>query len=155
MVRTLLWSFFNTFDSLPDEENGDDVIEDEVACVFGVAISRDEVTASIRNLKPGKSTGPDKVIREMLKHANERANDLFVQFFNKLYDEGIFPKEWSKSIIVPIHKKGDANIPDNYRGIALTSVLCKVYTHVLNKRLTRWVEQEEQILEQEGGFREG
>ena len=103
---------FNTFDSLPEEENEDDVMEDEVAGIFGETVSRDEVTAGIRNLKPGKSTGPDKVIREMLKHANERANDLFVQFFNKLYDEGIFPKEWSKSIIVPIHKKGDANIPD-------------------------------------------
>ena len=69
-----------------------------------------------------------------------------VQLFNKLYDEGIFSKEWSKSIIVPIHKKGDGNIPDNYRGIALTSVLSKVYTHILNKRLTGWAEQEEKIL---------
>ena len=72
-----------------------------------------------------------------------------------MYGEGIFTKEWSKSIIVPIHKKGDANIPDNDRGIALTRVLSKVYTHVLNKRLTRWAEQEETILEQQAGFREG
>ena len=77
------------------------------------------------------------------------------QLFNKLYDEGIFPKEWSKSIIVPIHKKGDANIPDNYRVIALTSVLSKVYAHILNKRLTCWAEQEEKILEQQAGFRAG
>ena len=106
MVRTLLWSFFNTFDSLPDEENGDDVIEDEVACVFGVAISRDEVTASIRNLKPGKSAGPDEIISEMLKHAHDSVIEFLIQLFNKLYDEGIFPTEWSKSIMVPIHKKG-------------------------------------------------
>ena len=72
-----------------------------------------------------------------------------------MYGEGIFPKEWSKSIIIPIHKKGDANIPDNYRGIALTRVLSKVYTHVLNKRLARWAEQKERILEQQAGFREG
>ena len=69
-----------------------------------------------------------------------------------MYDEGILPKEWSRLIIVPIHKKGDANIPDNYRGIALTSVQNKVYTHVLNKRLTRWAGQDEKILEQQAGF---
>ena len=37
----------------------------------------------------------------------------------------------------------------------MTRVLSKVYTHVLNKRLTRWAEQEETILEQQAGFREG
>ena len=38
---------FNTFNSLPDEKNGDDVMEDVEAGVFGEAISRDQVTASI------------------------------------------------------------------------------------------------------------
>ena len=53
-----------------------------------------------------------------------------------------------------MHKKGDANIPANYL-IALTSVLSKVYTHILNKRLTCWAEQEEKIREQQAGFRAG
>ena len=37
---------FHTFNSLPDEKNGDDVMEDVEAGVFGEAISRDQVTAS-------------------------------------------------------------------------------------------------------------
>ena len=46
---------FNTCDSLPEEEDSDDVMEDEAAAgVFDEPISRDEVTASIRNLKLGK-----------------------------------------------------------------------------------------------------
>ena len=131
-------------------------MEDEAAAgVFDEPISRDEVTASIRNLKLCKSAGPDKIVSEMLKYVDQNVADFLVQLFNKLYDEGIFPKEWSKSIIVPIHKKGDANIPDSYRGIALTSVLSKVYTRILNKRLTGWAEQEEKILEQQAGFRAG
>ena len=93
-------------------------------------------------LNLAKSAGPNK-ISEMPKHANESVTDFLVHLFNKLYDERIFPREWSKSIIVPIHKKGDANIPDSYRGVALTSILSKLYTHILNKRLTRWAEQEE------------
>ena len=94
-TNTSVEFFFNKFDSLPDEENEYDVTEDEVAGIFGETISWDEVTAGIRNFKPGKSAGPDKIISEMLKHANERVIDFFVQLFNKLYDEGIFPKEWS------------------------------------------------------------
>ena len=54
---------------------------------------------------------------------------------------------------MPIHKKGDINQPDNYRGVALTSVISKVYTHIQNKRLSKWVEVEEKIIEEQAGFR--
>ena len=50
-------------------------MEHEVAGIFGETVSRDEVTAGIRSLKPVKSAGPDKIISEMLKHANERVID--------------------------------------------------------------------------------
>ena len=56
---------------------------------------------------------------------------------------------------MPIHQKGDVNQPDNYCGIALTSVITKVYTHILNKRLSEWAEVEEKILEEQAGFRAG
>ena len=115
--------FFNTFDSLPEEEDGDDVMED-LAGAFDEPIPRCEVTASIRNPKLGKGAGLDKIVTEMLNHFDQNVADFLVQLFNKLYDEGIFLKEWSRSIIVPVHKNEDANIPDNYRSIALTSVLC-------------------------------
>ena len=79
----------------------------------------------------------------MLKHANEALIDFLVKIFNKIFDGGMFPREWSKSIIVSIYKNGDVNQPDSYRGIALTSVISKVYTHILNKRLIEWAEVEQ------------
>ena len=78
-----------------------------------------------------------------------------MKLFNKIFDGGMFPREWSKSIIVPIHKKGDVNQPDNYRGIALTSVISKVYTNILNKGLSEWAEMEEKMIEEQAGFRAG
>ena len=38
-------------------------------------------------------------------------------------------------IIVPIHKSGDKNDPDTYRGLSLLSILGKVFAHILNKLL--------------------
>jgi hypothetical protein len=78
-----------------------------------------QVITSIGNLKSGKSAGPDRVIGELLKHANDRVADFFVTLFNRIFETGTFPLEWSKSIIVPIHKKGDVDNPDNYRGVGL------------------------------------
>ena len=59
------------------------------------------------------------------------------QLFNKLYNASLFPAVWSKSVIVPIFKKGDDYNPDNYRGISLLSIVSKVFTAILNKRLKR------------------
>jgi len=38
-----------------------------------------------------------------------------------------FPTQWVNSVIIPIFKKGDRENPSNYRGIALSDVLSKLY----------------------------
>ena len=53
----------------------------------------------------------------------------------------------------PFTKKGDRNNPDNYRSITSTSVVSKVYTHILNRRLTNWAEREDKLIEEQAGFR--
>ena len=68
---------------------------------------------------------------------------------------GIFPESWSVAAICPLHKKGNINDPNNYRGISLLSVLGKVFTKVLSNRLTQWAEEENAIHECQAGFRKG
>ena len=58
-----------------------------------------------------------------------------------------------KAIIVPLHKKGDPNDMDNYRGISLLSVLGKVFTFILNKRLTEWTVSNDVLSDAQAGFR--
>ena len=60
------------------------------------------------------------------------------ELFNKLYSIGFFPTEWSTGVIVPIHKRGDKNNPQNYRGITLTSTMSKIFTYLLHRRLGHW-----------------
>ena len=47
------------------------------------------------------------------------------------------------------------NNPDNHRGIVITSVVSKVYNHILNRRLTNWAEREDKVIEEQAGFRSG
>jgi len=72
-----------------------------------------------------------------------------------VFDTGVFPEEWAKSIIVPLYKKGDADNPDNYRGISLLSTASKIFTSILNSRLTKWAETNSVINEAQAGFRQG
>ena len=45
------------------------------------------------------------------------------KLFNVVFEKGYFPSKWSEGFIVPLHKKGDVNLVENYRGITLLSTL--------------------------------
>ena len=73
--------------------------------------------------------------------------------FNYVLKCGIFPDAWSAGLLVPLHKKGNVNVPDNYRGITLLSVLGKLFTQVLNNRLMTWADSQDVLVEAQNGFR--
>ena len=68
-----------------------------------------------------------------------------VTYFNNLFDKGICPRDWAKAIIVPIHKKRNVDLPDNYRDVSLLSIISKCYTSML--------EDNNKIAEEQAGFR--
>ena len=109
-------------------------------------ISEEEVKNAIEHLKLNKSPGPDGILAETLKNSLEHILSLFVLFFNHVFDTGQYPSAWSGAIIVPIHKSGDKDDPDHYRGISSLSILGKVFAHILNKRLTLWADENVKML---------
>lgn len=50
-------------------------------------------------------------------------------------------QNWTTSVIIPIYKKGDYKVCDNYRGISLMSMRSKIYERVLEKRLRREIKE--------------
>ena len=74
--------------------------------------------------------------------------------FNAVLDKGYFPKEWTLGEIIPLHKKGDKANVQNYRGITLLSTLSKLFTRILNNRLTSWAEEYGIYIEAQAGFRQ-
>jgi len=116
-------------------------------------ITETEIHEAILHLKCGKSSGVDGVISEMLKYSLPDIMPFLVKSFNAIFDSGVFPQDWSKSIIVPLFKNGCRNNPDNYRGISLTSILSKCFTSIINKRLTQWSNMRDLIPETQAGFR--
>ena len=77
------------------------------------------------------------------------------ELFNKLYSIGFFPTEWSTGVIVPIHKRGDKNNPQNYRGITLTSTMSKIFTYLLNRRLGHWCDDNKILSEAQFAYKPG
>ena len=73
--------------------------------------------------------------------------------FSQVFSSGQFPDAWTEAIIQPLHKKGNTQDPNNYRGISFLNVCSKLYSYILNKRLVTWTEENGSIGEEQAGFR--
>ena len=62
------------------------------------------------------------------------------------------PNEWKASNITPIHKKGDKALPENYRPIALTSVICKVLERIIFKHMYNFLNANNLLSGYQSGF---
>ena len=69
----------------------------------------------------------------------------------KIWEEETLPREWTEGIICPIYKKGDRMLCSNYRPITLLNVVYKIYTILINNKLSKAVE--DKLEECQMGFR--
>ena len=97
----------------------------------------------------------DNVLNEHLKYSKDAMLPIYCKLFNLILNTGIIPEAWSKGTILSIYKnKGDINDPDNQRGITILSCFGKLFTAVLNQRLTSYLESTGLLIEEQAGFRE-
>ena len=83
-----------TFDQLEEPDH-----------ILNTAITEEEVKYAIKKLKCGKASGLDGVNAEMLKLCGEEVILFLTSLFNVIFEEGTYPQEWAKAIIIPLHKK--------------------------------------------------
>ena len=131
-----------------DSENADQILNS--------SITESELAEAINGLKLGKSPGYDEILNEHIKSTQSLFMPLYVKLFNIIFDTGILPDVWLEGKIRPIFKnKGDRMNPDNYRPITILSCFSKLFTSILNNRLTKFLEIHTALNENQAGFRQG
>jgi hypothetical protein len=130
-----------------NKEAGNDVLSSD--------ISHDEIVMAVKKLKCKKAVGIDLIPNEVLKH--DSIIYVLWKLCNLCFETGLVPSAWLTAIILPIPKSStkDPHVPLNYRGISLLSTISKVYTSVLNSRISRYLEEENILTEEQNGFRKG
>ena len=68
-------------------------------------------------------------------------------------DNGVIPSDLLLVIICPVFKGGSRGIPKNYRPVALTSHIVKVFERVIRKSLIRHLEENSMLPDGQHGFR--
>ena len=113
----------------------------------------EELNNAIKSLKRGKSGGNDAIVNEFIINAPYYIRNLMLLIFNNILELEYIPDKWCVGSIIPIFKSGDKNDANNYRGITLISVVCKLFTKIMNSRLNKWAEKNAVLTEAQFGFR--
>lgn len=156
-----LFNFFRDINNAPNDE-GDteltdpngyfDVRNDDM---LNRPFTSDEISKSIKDLKNNKSCGIDEISNEFLKTGCDVILPTLVLLFNRVLETGEIPELWLNGVVIPIFKKGDVKDPGNYRGITLLSCVGKLFTSLINSRLTEYLNVNELLLDNQAGFRKG
>ena len=99
--------------------------------------SKKDFIEAIKRLKNNKATSFYQVSNEMLKNDSEPLSNPLLLIFNTILRFNLYPKEWKNDILGPLHKSGDKTDTNNFRGLAFSSCLGKLFNSMLRQRLEK------------------
>ncbi|CAH2105825.1 unnamed protein product [Euphydryas editha] len=112
-----------------------------------------EVEKAIKSQKIEKSSGPDNISNELMKGTEAELTPILTNIFNSILTSGSISKQWAKSHIILIHKKGDKEDIENYRPISLMSKVYKVLAKIILDRLSPILDEQQPV--EQARFRRG
>ena len=114
-------------------------------------ISVSELNKAMKRLNTKSAPGTDKISGKLLCVGNTELQQVLILFFNKLFSHAFQPHTHSLNFLVPIFKKGEIWMPDNYIG----SALAKIFELILLGRLEEEIYKEHPISPNQIGFKKG
>ena len=77
------------------------------------------------------------------------------KLFTMSMQTGELPKDWRRANITPLFKKGDKNIPSNYRPVCLISIVVKTLERLIHNRISEFLNTNNKLVSFQHGFRRG
>ena len=93
----------------------------------------DDIKNAISSLNKNKACSHDSVYNEHIIYGGTVFHQFLLRFYNWMYHYSYMPKKLKYGIIITLHKGGrkKKSDPNNYRAIALSSAILKVYELLL------------------------
>ena len=111
------------------------------------------VQEMLNSLLTGKATGLDNISAKLLKVASPVIAESLCVIFNKSVETGIFPTEWKKAKVFPVHKKDDKSDPNNYRPISVLPTIAKLLERLIYDQLYDYLTRNNLLTKHQSGFR--
>ncbi len=96
-----------------------------------VTVLEDEVWRELRRVNVRKAAGPDGITGRILRSCADQPAGLFTFLFNESLATSVVPTSFKKSVIIPVPKNSKPSCLNDYRPVALTSLVIKVFERLL------------------------
>ena len=107
----------------------------------------------LKNITRNKASGGDGIPVELFQILEDDAVNVPHSICQQVWKSQQWPRDWKRSVFIPIPKKGNAKECSNYRTTALISHACKVMLKILQARLQQYVNCK--LPDVQAGFRKG
>lgn len=121
--------------------------------MFCEPVLADELISVIFKLKSKKSAGPDNIGPDLLKEVTPAILYPYLHIINLSFSTGVVPDTLKIARVIPVFKKGDESLLQNYRPISLLSVFHKVLEKLMAERVIRFINANSVLYDYQFGFR--
>ena len=120
-------------------------------------VSIAEVRKSIQKLRRGKAAGLDGLPSEMFMEGGEKMERNIKLLMNKIMMEEKVPESWKEArvTLIPKGKGRDKGDIKNYRPVTVVNIISKIFTSIIQERLSREIEIEGALSDEQNAFRKG
>ena len=112
-----------------------------------------KVRRVLTSLKTNKAYGPGSIPPWILREFAPELAPILSRLFRLILKSATFPSSWKHAFVQPVPKKGDHSNPSNYRPIALTNTLSKVFESLLNTHILKHLRFHNLLSDHQYGFR--
>ena len=124
-------------------------------CLDSVDIKEENIYLIIKNLIPNKAHGWDDIYIRMIKLCGKSAAFPLKLLFQSSLEKAIFPVDWKKGNIVPVHKKENKNFIKNYRSISLLPIFSKIDERLMFNSIFNYFIKNNLFTKSQSGFLPG
>ena len=98
-----------------------------------------EVKGALGSITSIKASGGDRIPAELFQILKDDAVNVLHSLCQQIWQTQQWPRDWKRSVFIPVPKKGNAKECLNYLTIALISHASKVMLKILQARLQQYV----------------
>ena len=91
-------------------------------------------------VKTNKAVGPDNICGRIIKSCASQLCHVFSLLFSWSLNDCCVPELWKKSVVCPVPKKCKPASLNDYRPVALTSIIMKCFERIILKRITAQIQ---------------
>ena len=82
-------------------------------------------------MNSNKAHGNDGISIRMLKICGPSVMKPLSLLFNTCQRDGVFPNDWKKANVIPVHKKGNEQLVSNYYPLSLLLICSKIFEKLI------------------------